>query len=131
MKSIEKKILELNKERNKFLKKYDKSWDENIFDYNIKQPKEIDEIGNQIRNIIIEEQDNLSVEFIIESLTKLGEAPSILYDDNGHFAVTGDGYQSLPSDDFPKDDISMSFYVEKKKWFRTIRKALKNYLEED
>ena len=65
---------------------------------------------------------------MIESLTKLGEAPNILYDDNGNFAVTGTGFQSVSMDEI--SDVTMSFFVLKEHWFKTIREALKYYLSE-
>lgn len=95
--------------------------------------------GRRMMNTIDTVVPVLPVEFIIESLTKLGESPSILYDDDGHFAVESNGFQSVPMDDdgemiddlYPNGDVSMSFYVEKKKWFGTIREALSYYLKYD
>lgn len=130
------RISVLNKVRDKVLKNYEDSFN---YDDIYNPPKEVDELGNEIREIIITEQDFLPVDFIIESLTKLGESPSILYDDNGHFSVVSEGFQSVPMDDdgemiddlYPNGDVSMSFYVEKKKWFGTIREALSYYLKYD
>jgi len=133
MKTSINKISSLNLVRDKILKNYEKNWD---YTETYNPPKEVDELGSEIRSIIIDEQDSLPVDFIIESLTKLGECPSILYDDDGHFAVGSNGYQSIPTDDdgevleIPTDDVSMGFYVEKEKWFPTIREALKFYLKD-
>lgn len=74
----------------------------------------------------------LSFEYIIETLTHLGQAPNVLYDDNGNFAVLSSGYQSVCFGDDPMD-AEMTFFVEKKFWFPTMREALNYYLsyEED
>ena len=124
------KIKELIAERQKYLKKYDDSYDEKAEKYTILEPKEIDELAEKIVKAIKENKNILEVDFIIESLTHLGHAPNILYDDNGHFAISSDGMQSLPKDLNDTDDISFSCYVEKKYWKKTIRQALIFYLSE-
>jgi len=92
---------------------------------------EIDELASQILDEIISRKDDLSIEFIIEQLTYLGQAPNILYDDNGNFAVTGDGFQSIEhiASKEGTGDVSLSFFIEKENWKDTIRKALYYYLD--
>jgi len=123
-------IRQLIKNRNKIWKEYQKSWNENIAEYTEEEPRLIDGIANQIRTIINANKDKLEVDFIIESLTSLGECPSILYDDNGFFAVTGDGSQEVTYGDEPTD-LNTSFFVEAKQWKKTIREALYYYLDDE
>lgn len=126
---MKKLIKEKIKTRYEFLVKYDNSYDENTREHSIEEPKEIDELSLEIYNTIKDNQDSLEVDFIIESLTELGSAPNILYDDNGNFAVVGDGFQTVSYGNEPVD-IEMSFFIEKDKWKKTIREAIKIYLNE-
>lgn len=116
--------------RKVFLDLYEKSYDENTFKYKIKEPKEIDGIRDEINNIIIKHKDILPVDFIIETLTHFGDSPNILYDDNGNFAVSADGYQTVASDGEPID-MDMTVIVTKHQWKKTIREALIHYLTAD
>jgi hypothetical protein len=104
--------------------------DEKIQEANDKQ---IDELAKQIYDLIRQHHSRLSVEAVIEGLTKLGAAPSILYDDNGHFYIGGDGHQNLPTvgDDHLTKETTFEgcWYVEAGGWKKTIREALNSYLD--
>ncbi len=69
----------------------------------------------------------LTFEYIVETLTELGQAPSVLYDDNGNFAVNGTGFQNVAYGN-ETEDMEMTFFVEKKYWKPTMREALHYYL---
>lgn len=88
----------------------------------------IDEIEREIIYQIKSNYNLYSVDFIIETLTKFGQAPNIVYDDNGMFAVSGNGYQPVVIGDELIEGI-VSVFVEKEQWFDTIRKALWHYLQ--
>ena len=88
-----------------------------------------DEIDSNIRKILKDNQKILKVEFILESLTKLGYAFALLYDDNARFAITGDGFNSTVTEK-EKINGSMISIVSKKQWKKTIRKALKHFLKD-
>jgi len=120
-------IESLNEERDNYLRIWNNSWNEEEDKYEISEPKEIDDLSEQIWNNLRDHQDVLPVEFVIESMTRLGHAPNILYDDNGNFAICDDGYQSI-SDEII--DQEMAFFVKKERWFPTIRLALNYYLNE-
>lgn len=120
-------IKDLSKKRDKSLKEYENSWDEKSEKY-IMSSEEIDSLEKEIYKKIKEWKDFLSFEFIIDELTKLGHAPNLLYDDNGNFAITGDGFQTVPING--PCDMEMSFFIEKDKWSPTIREALNKYLNE-
>jgi hypothetical protein len=64
-----------------------------------------------------------------EELASIGHCPNLLNDDNGHWAVKFDGFQSVPFGDEP-DDVETTFFVEKDSWRDTIREALAAALEE-
>ena len=70
------------------------------------------------------------VDFIIETLTHFGQALNLIYDDNGHFAVSVSGFQPIST---TSEAFSGDYYVfvEKEQWFDTIRKALWHYLNSD
>jgi len=94
----------------------------------------VDLLSEKIWTLLAARQDFLPVEFIIESLTKLGSAPSILYDDNGHFTIGGDGSQNLPTveEGFETKETYFegSWVVKPGGWKKTIREALKTYFKE-
>lgn len=115
--------------RKTYLDKYYNSYDEINGEYTIDEPEEIDKLSEQIINKIRKDKDLLDVDFIIERLTELGDAPSILYDDNGNFAVESSGVQTVPIGEVT--NIEMGFLIEKDSWFPTIRKALYYYLEQE
>ena len=108
------KILELIDERSKILD----------IDYN-------DDKADEIKDIIVDEFrtnfDKYEVDFIIETLTKFGDAPCVMYDDNGMFAVSGDGYQPVVIDD-ERIEGDITVYVSKEQWFKTIRESLRYYI---
>jgi hypothetical protein len=56
----------------------------------------------------------------------LGDAPNLLYDDNGHWSITSDGFQSVVT---VPSDVETHFFIEKEKWKNTIREALDFYLD--
>jgi hypothetical protein len=94
----------------------------------------VDRYAEQIFAGLKESQDTLPVEFIIESLTKLGHPPSILYDDNGHFTIGADGSQNLPTigdEHKTKETCFEGFWTVKPGgWKKTIREAVRAYLDE-
>lgn len=91
---------------------------------------EILDYENQIIELIKENFNSLELDFIFIQLSHLGQAPNLLYDDNGHWAVTSDGFQSISMEDEPKD-TELWFHVEAKQWKKTPREALKEYLFEN
>ncbi|MFA5299688.1 MAG: hypothetical protein WC389_16005 [Lutibacter sp.] len=72
----------------------------------------------------------INCEQALEELTKIGYAPNLLNDDNGHWAVSGDGFQNLPEGDEP-EDISTTIFVEAKSWKDSIKEALLYWMEKD
>lgn len=94
---------------------------------------QIDALAAEITQIITEHQDTLPVEVMLESLTKLGAAPSILYDDNGHFTIGGDGFQNLPDVELYETQETVfggEWMVPAGHWKPTIREALRVYLKD-
>jgi len=127
MKVIE-EIKELGKKRNNLLDIREASWDETILDYTNNPEKEIDQLAEEIFAKIKENRNLLPFEFIMEELTMLGQAPNLLYDDNGHFALSGSCFQSISEE---IDDVEMFLLVPKNNWKNTIREALNVYLDEE
>lgn len=58
----------------------------------------------------------------IDWLQKHGQGLALLSDDQGHWAVSGDGMQSVSSN--PPEDCHTTFFVEKREWKKTVRKAI-------
>ena len=128
-KNVQELIQKLSDERYSYIDKMDESFDPSIGkygDYTYKPDEIIDDLGDKILDIIKKEFNNLPFEFIFEELTKLGHSPNLVYDDNGNFAITGDGYQKLSST-YP-EDITILNFVEKNQWKKTVREALSHYL---
>ena len=96
---------------------------------------QIDIMAKQVVEFIKKHKDQLSLEVIIESLTHLGSAPNILYDDNGHFTVAEEGSQNLPTtdDDFEtkETEFHASWTIPPGGWKKTIREALNAYLDQE
>ena len=59
----------------------------------------------------------------LEKLSKDGYAPSLLNDDNGHWAVKFDSYQTVPLSEDPAD-VSITTYIMADEWKDTIIEAL-------
>lgn len=91
---------------------------------------QIDELTNEILKYIKLYYEQLPFEFIMEELSKLGQCPNLLNDDNGKWAVTSDGFQNVVYGDEPSD-VETSFFVEAKDWKLTPREALLHYLNEE
>jgi len=92
--------------------------------------EKIDGLRDEIYKYMTMYFEFLPFDFIMEELSKLGEAPNLLYDDNGRWAVTADGYQNVVSGDEPQD-VETHFYVEAKEWKNTPKLALLYYLNEE
>jgi len=57
------------------------------------------------------------------------EGFALVSDDFGHWAVTGNGTQSIPEN--PPDDVETTFFIEKREWRESIREAILCAMEED
>jgi hypothetical protein len=90
--------------------------------------KEIDDLADQILDAIKRWRNALPFEFIFEELTNLGWAPCLLYDDNGNFAISDDGMQSISEE---VDDQELFYFIKKDRWKETIREALNYYLDHE
>jgi hypothetical protein len=112
----------------KLSEKREQIW-KNYQNLDIEEPKEIDSLAAEIIAQIKEKHDVLPFEFIIEELTKLGFAPSLIYDDNGRFAIGDNGYQDISIKDEPSEK-NISFFIEKNDWKNNIRAALRHYLHQ-
>lgn len=66
----------------------------------------------------------------LERLTMAGHCPGIINDDNGHWAVTGDGVQTLPARTGEPIEIHTTFIVPSGAWYPDIRTAINSYLDE-
>ena len=112
--NVETKILELSKKRYEF------------FDNEEGDDINIDILATEILKLLNEHRDELSFELIVDELTKLGQCPCLLYDDNGNFAMSGDGISEICEE---PDDTSVVCFVKKEQWKPTIREALYYYLD--
>lgn len=89
---------------------------------------EIDQIDDQIFEYIRNNSDSLPLEFIITTLNNIGHSICMVYDDNGKYAFTGDGFSDIATDNTPTSVITC--IIEPDKWSDDIRTALKIYLNE-
>jgi len=86
----------------------------------------VDQLAKEILTKIYDNRDNLAVDFILESLTHLGWAPCLIYDDNGHWAISEDGVSSVSMKE--NDDTYISHHSEQSDFRDTIREAVNHYL---
>jgi len=126
-------ITKKNDERDVYLEEYYNSYDEETNNYYIEEPKEIDQLGGEINTLLKFHIDILPVDFVIESLNKLGYSINIVYDDNGHYAISYAGMQSIPeeTEEDERDDVIIYHFVEKEEWHNSIREALVYYINLD
>lgn len=92
--------------------------------------KEKHEKADEIQaDILAAFRDNMSAyecDFIIETLTHFGWAPQVIYDDNGHFAITTAGYAPVPDGLI---EGAFTAFVMKNQWAESIREALEIFLK--
>jgi len=91
---------------------------------------QIDKLGSKIYNSIKQLVNELEFDFILEQLSRLGDCPCLLYDDNGRWAVVSDGYQNTVFGDEPQD-VTTTFSINASEWKETPRKALIHYLTKE
>lgn len=134
--AFQNEIESMNKFRYSLIYKRNEHWNEESGEYDkdgydrTEDEKKIDELAIEIEKYIKLYHEQLPFEFIMEQLSNLGQAPNLLYDDNGNWAVTSDGFQSVVMGDEP-EDVEMQFMIEAKHWKKTPREALLTYLNEE
>lgn len=132
---FEEEIESMNKFRYSLIHKRNEHWNDESGEYDkdgydsSEDEKRIDELAVTIEKHIKLHIENLSFEFIMDQLANLGHAPNLLYDDNGHWAVTSTGFQNVVMDE--PEDVEMHFMVEASLWNPTPREALIKYLSEE
>ncbi len=87
-------------------------------------------ISEKIYRELYKGRNKLPADYILETLSDLGIAPCLVNDDNGHFALSDEGIQSLPRNFKYRDDIDMKLFIKKKYWKNSVREAISYYLEE-
>lgn len=94
---------------------------------------EVNGLAERIHSLLEEAQESLPVEFILESLTRLGAAPSLLYDDDGHWTIGTDGTQPVMAfaDRTKETTFDAVWWVQPNSWRKTIREAIRDYLADD
>jgi len=97
-----------------------------LYETDYTHPK-VDEIQKEISDAIKKDFDKYEVDFILETWTRFGSAPCLIYDDNGMFAISGDGYQPVVTGK-KRIDGAVTTFVKKTQWKKTIRLALKHYI---
>jgi hypothetical protein len=99
----------------------------NPIDNNPITDKDINGLFDEIIKWIKKYFEDLPFDFIMDHLANLGGCPCLINDDNGHWAVTTEGFQNVVSGDEPQD-VTTTFFVEAKNWKNTPREALKDFL---
>jgi hypothetical protein len=89
--------------------------------------KEIDEIQELITACFKKDLDSYPFDFVFETLTRFGQAPQLVYDDNGMFAITCAGYSPCVMGD-ERIEGSMTAFVEKDQWHKSCMEAMHHYL---
>lgn len=74
-------------------------------------------------------QRTIDFDVALEILASKGFPPNIFYDDNGHWAVSFDGLQTIPLSS-GNEDIAICSFIEKDKWQNNLWDALIKALEE-
>lgn len=119
----------LSEERQELYKTYEDSYDESIGDfgeYLSKWDPKIDDLGDKIHSLLKEFHSELPLDLVLEELTKLGHSPSLLYDDNGHWCIACEGYQSVSPGDGPADTEAV-YVIKEEEWSNSINEAIDKY----
>lgn len=85
-----------------------------------------DAIQAEIFQIIQVQFLHLHCDYIIETLTHFGWAPQVIYDDNGHFAISTAGYAPVSENLI---EGTFTAFVKKDQWATSIREALAIFLD--
>lgn len=91
-----------------------------------KNNKRIDEIKKQIQDEIIANYYYYPVDFILETWTRFGASPNLVYDDDGLFAISNIGYPAVYGKQKMEGEIIV--LIKKNQWKESIREALKIYI---
>ena len=124
---IKKLDKDISDKRYQFLAEQNKSWDEETDEYKVDNGLIIDKLGDEILQNLQRHFDDLEFDFILDELTKLGHATSLIYDDNGHFAISCVSFQSVSIEELPSD-FEATMFIEAKHFADTPKEALKIYI---
>jgi len=80
----------------------------------------------EMLNCIIADFPSTDVDITLERLTEIGHCPSLVYDDNGHWAIGYNGTFSVRHS--PDADYKGSVYIETECFKPTIREAVEYYI---
>lgn len=78
----------------------------------------------QIKELYV--NNEISFEECLTALVKIGHCPNVLFDDNKYWAISGTGFQEVA---MKKSDLTITSYVQKQEWKKTLREAMLYYLE--
>jgi hypothetical protein len=111
------------------LQKLDESYNDQSGEYELEEPKEIDEISDWLIAIFKKESKLYPFDFVLESLSKIGWDINLLYDGNGRWSVSGDSFQQTAID----EPINMQIvsFVDKNFWKDSIKEAIHYFLNND
>lgn len=129
---LKQRIIFLRDSRNAMIKRVEDSWDSEEMKYTLTEPKSVDILGEEILKLIREFHGDLEVDFVLETLSHLGWAPNLVYDDNGNWAISGDGFAPTVMTESGKfeENVSIEVLVEPIEWKPAIREALVEYLKD-
>ncbi len=99
----------------------------------LKNEKQIDLNKKEILSCLKNGFDELECDFILDSLTYLGWAPQLIYDDNGEWAVCGEGFIPVrfKNEETPNTMFNFFINVPVKSFKPTKREAIRDYLFND
>ena len=72
--------------------------------------------------------NRLSIEDLLKDLTNIGYAPSLVYDDNGNWAVVSSEFSWVRMKE--TSDYSTTIFIKAEEFKPSVREALKKYIED-
>lgn len=94
------------------------------------EDKEVDRLARRIHKELLKNFRDLNVDLVLQTLDRLGNAPNLVNDDNGRWAVSSDGYQQVVTGTQRLDSTTV-IIPKRAYWKTTIRAAVLYYLKQD
>ena len=96
-------------------------------EYSLDLSEKTDLLATEIEDLLKKHFDDLEFDFILDELSKVGQAPCLIYDDNGFWAISGSGFSTVSFGEKPMN-FEISNFVSSDLFKDSPREALRYYM---